>query len=281
MHRSQFEITPIPEPWSKMVIVTGLPGNRSDFIHGWLTSPNQDQFIPSDEWLIDPFWGKNHVSWNWNWWMLDQPGWPNLQVRENQHNIACINRFKDMLRSICRDQWSSGTRWAMSKSHYTSASLLRILPDELHQHFIILDLLVSDYESLDIVRWEMWVKNVLSRIASSNPKHHQNAIEYIKKVVDIPPDCTDVMTQLELSYAGLCRWPDSQDSVFNHCQNTSCQNAQVKSIGYRDLMTSKGWQLLEDALGTTLNHDIWDQSLALTASRSRYYVLGRWWERPA
>jgi len=277
MDRKQFEITPIPDQWSRMVVITGLPGNRSDFVLGWLTTVNRDQFIPPvQSWCIEPFWGKNQVSAHWAW---SRVPW----VSVNQHDNACINQLKEMIRSICGEQRSTGARWAMSKSHYTSPSLIKILPDELYQHFFILDLLVGDRESLALVAWESFVKNIIWRIESRDIDQYRHAIELMKNLADVQSDRIDVMTMFELSYAELCRRARDQDQdfVFNPQMNTSCRNAQVKSIEYRDLMTSKGPQLLEDALGIKLNHDIWDQSLALTASRSRYYVFGRWWERPA
>lgn len=247
---------------------TGQPGNRSDLIAGWMSVNNQDKFVPVKRWTIDPFWGKNFVDANWMWTMT--------------RKSIDADTVKTLVRSIARDQLCNDARWAVTKSHWTSSVLTGMIPEELSQHFMILDILVNDILSLMTVKWESFVKNVLMHLQSNSASGLQLARSNLQAHTCVPTDCNDIMTMLEIVYIDLSRQVRDRAFCIDPRMNTSVSSQQIsiKSVEYKDLMTSAGPSILEDLLGMKLNHDLWQSSLLLSTSRSRYHVLGRWWNQP-
>lgn len=268
MYRSEFERIPIQDRWSRMLVVAGQPGNRSDLVTGWLSTANQDKFVPVSSWTIDPFWGKNFVDANWLW------------TRPRKSGDA--DMMQQILRSIAREQWSDQARWAVSKSHWTSPVLVDMIPAELGQYFFILDLLVNDPESLAVVKWESFVKNMLMHLHSPDSARVRWARANLKAHPCVPADCDDDRVMVEIVYKDLLQQVSGGEFSVNWDMNTSkrSNSPMVRSIEYRDVMTDQGSLILEDVLELKLNHDLWSRSLELSISQSRYHVLGQWWERP-
>lgn len=255
-----------------MLVITGQPGNRKDFVVGWISSNNRKQFVPPRRWHIDPVWGKNIIDTTWDWGGDTDPA----RMRQDADGI------KTAIREICREQRVDTARWAVTKTHLTSQALLGFIPEELQEHFVILDILATDKESIITILWESFVKNILMHLDSSDPVTVAHGRRNLRLEVPQELHINDQTIMLETAYAKLCRQIKTKEFLISTMFNSSATSDRVKTIPieYRDLMTPAGPQLLSDRLGMELSRESWHLPMAMTHSRDRYYVNGQWWIRP-
>lgn len=273
MYRTQFEKLPIGDRWSNMLVITGQPGNRKDFVAGWISSNNRDQFVPMRTWVIDPVWGKNSIEHTWNWGNEADP----YRVRELAEATQAI------IRTICQEQRADTARWAVTKTHITSLLLVNFIPQELSRHFVILDILATDDESLATIVWESFLKNILMHLDSPNPVMVAHGRRNLRLALSPEQHVNDERVMLELVYDNVCQQIKTKNFHVSAAFNSAatCGRVKVVPIEYRDLMTSNGPRLLSERLGINLTGEGWDLSLAMTRSRDSYWCLGRWWYRPS
>lgn len=273
MQRADFEKKPIRDYWSKMVIVTGQPGNRSDMVGGWIADNNYRKFVPVG-WAVDPVWGNSAMHHAWNWISIDpDPG-----------NIEHRKQIKSVIREIFHDQYRVDTRWAVTKSHLTSSTLIKFIPEELHNHFIILDIVANDYASIAQIEWEAFVKNILRLLVSLDPFDHELAQKNLENnllgVMDYQGKT--VMQMLEFKYQFMSSMAQSRSVPKKNIYNTSATDSPVKvaELEYRELMTARGPFMLSEALGMQLDRSEWESVVEMARSKDRYWAMNRWWERP-
>jgi hypothetical protein len=273
MSRADFERYPITDPWSKMLVVTGQPGNRSDLVGGWLAASHPQYFTPAP-WYMNPIWGSSMKRHDWNWLDIDTSGnW------QSEHNTNLTGYIRD----IFKEQHRSGARWASTKSHYTSDVLLRVIPEELAEHFIILDIIINDNESQITVDWEAFVKNIIRLLSSSDPADHAMAEKNLVKNLDklANTDGKTLYQLTEIKYNIINTSAKTGKFYVTPWYNTSNKDtaAKVISLDYRELMTADAPEILSQHLGLKLDPAIWDTALAMSRSRDRYHWADRWWVR--
>lgn len=273
MQRSEFEKKPIQDHWEKMIIVTGMPGNRSDMVGGWIADNNYRKFIPVN-WAIDPVWGNSTMRHAWNWIGID-PHSSNTQQRQ---------AIKSVIRDIFREQHRMDSRWAVTKSHFTSPTLVEFIPEELRSHFIILDIVVDDHESVAQVEWEGFVKNILRLFTSADPFDRELAEQNLRNnlggILDTNGKTVDEL--LTMKYQFMSTLIAHKSVPRKDWYNTSDSSLPVKTVelNYRDLMSPRGPFILSAALGVQLDRSEWESTIEMARSKDRYWYQGRWWERP-
>lgn len=273
MERAEFEKKPIQDHWSKMVIVTGQPGNRSDMVGGWIADNNYRKFIPV-RWSVDPVWGNSGMQHAWNW----------ISIDPNPENIKHQREVKSVIREIFHDQYRVDARWAVTKSHLTSPTLIKFIPEELYNHFIILDIIANDHVSIAQIEWEAFVKNILRLLVSLDPFDHELAQKNLENNLLGVMDYKDktVMQMLEFKYQFMSSLAQSRSVPKKNIYNTSATDSPVKvsSLDYRELMTPRGPFMLSEALGVQLDRSEWESAVEMARSKDRYWAMNRWWERP-
>ena len=129
-------------PWSKMIVVTGVAGARTDFLAGWLGNCSPAQINPMF-WRIIPKFGKSMISpaviWN------------------SMLASSCIETINLLVEKF----WKSDALCSVSKSHRTSAELQNLIPVEHADKFVFVDVLVDTPEAALQVQWETFAKNIL------------------------------------------------------------------------------------------------------------------------
>lgn len=273
MLRSQFEKNPIIDPWSKMIIITGRPGNRSDMVAGWLSNTNHERFLPLT-WWVNPVWGNSSIPHFWEWGKL----------RPEEEGDPTIDGVKSIIRDIFRDEHSSDARWVITKSHYTSAVLSKVIPEELSDHFLIIDIVANDLKSRVQIEWEAFVKNVLRVLSFNDPTDVKAILDTLKNTAG---DASGIEEKTDLDfvkmpYQRILDMINSKTFPRAWMYDSSAQSSliQVASVEYQDLMTSNGPVILSDILNLSLKNFNWDTSLTVAAGRDRYWAAGQWWERP-
>lgn len=259
-----------------MVIVTGQPGNRGDFVAGWLARTDPQRFgnLP---WFIWPQWGKSTIQPIWNWHKLSLD-W--VQPNRIDKHVAAAHEY---FRNILPQQLDDHAPMAVTKSHTTSRYLSRLIPPEYQDRFIFIDILVNDMTSYQQVRWEEFVKNVLFPFASEPLDHARTMLAcYIGESsgndqTDAEMCFAQMKTRLNLP---IQMW---YDPVRFKQWNTALSEPwpQHVVLDYRDLQ-----QANLDKVCDLLNLDrdraltLWNRSWPLASCDDRLWCLGRWWDRP-
>lgn len=269
-----FEVNPIPSPWSKMLIVSGHAGGRGDLISGCLSN-YCDKFIPK-HWTIDPVWAKNNVEITWQWGVL--PYGPELNA---MHRVS----LQSLVREVAYRQYDPTGRWAITHCHLSPAAISDIIPIDIHDRFFILDIKVSDNESTNTVRWESFAKNILRLFSSTDLIQHQGARNNLLYLLD--KEMNDNATNLELL-------TEAYDLLCNLSQQGKWKRMLVKKepaipvtklistiqVEYKDIMNSNGLTTLSKALDISLSVPQWEMVLSLSVSRSEYQCFDKIWKRP-
>ena len=260
-----------------MIVVTGWPGNRSDFVAGWLASLDPSRF--SDLlWAVYPGWGKSTIQpiWLWN------------TVGDLWHSEPVCNedlaRTRRLIAQTIDLQWQADAPIVVTKSHVSSYFAHQLIPEEHADKFCFVDILVNDEQSSVTVAWEEFAKNLLF----SYSRHNQN----IAIARDMLRCYSDRVTgndkqDLEYYYEIFCkkiRDPEELNIRKNFEKfNKSCTHGvPVLSLDYRDLMQPNGCDVLLDhfEIEHTQPRHIWNNMLPVVESQHRHWCLGRWWERP-
>lgn len=269
MDRTHFERIAIPK-WSRMLIVTGYPGNRSDFVVGWLAKNHPSQFVLPGPWSIDPVVGTSLVLsvWNWNSW--------------NWQDDATVLGVRELIRGLVLEQHDPHALWAISKSHTTSDRLLEILPEQMLDHFVILDILAHDARSVRQILWENFVKNFLAHLIHNNQQTIDLTWGAHARRLGMCEHQLDTLSLLQAEYRTLVQQSNDSRFTLNPRMNTTAvgKHPCVRAVNYCDLMTARGPEILAQQLGLPLSCEGWDLPLELARSRDSYHVLGQWWHRP-
>ena len=172
----------------------------------------------------------------------------------------------------------------MTKSHLTSSILVEFIPEELRNHFVILDIIASDHASVAQIEWEAFVKNILRLFMSTDTFDHELAKKNLENNLLGVMDYRNktVMEMLEFKYEFMASLIRSRSVPKKDIYNTSDTSGVVKvaSLEYRELMTARGPFILSDALGIQLDRSEWESAVEMARSKDRYWCMGRWWERP-
>lgn len=253
------------DTWSKMIVVAGIPGARTDFLAGWLSQGHPDLFQPMP-WHIDPRYGINHISPSIAWQTLHGMS---TDLIQNEVNLA-VDKF-----------WKADSMWAISKSHRPSDVLQHLIPDKHTDKFIFVDLRVDTVESALQVQWENFVKNVLWNF-TVNRRHGQAW----QKLNDFSP--CDLSHLNEVDALAVCLLHLFSEDAVTYTQNNFhnrsavASNSTVLLANYSKIMQPGGIVELATELGiNSVNVELWNKSLPRVQSPDRIFALGRWWEKPS
>jgi len=245
-------------PWSKMIVVTGIPGARTDFLAGWLGNCSPVQINPI-------FWA-----------MICNFGKSNISVAVIWNSLSASNCVDD-INSLVENFWKADALWSISKSHRASAELQSLIPVEHASKFIFVDLLVDTLEAALQVQWETFVKNILWNYNNNTGLGRKNLSWFYQ----IPEELNDI----EALTAGLNHLFSSQslEAVLANYNNKSATNSNFKviSIAYSKIMQPNGAIELIDKLDIIdADIDLWNTRLPEARSPDRLFVLNQWWEKP-
>ena len=251
--------------WSKMIVVTGIPGARTDFLAGWLSQGHPDLF-QSMPWHIDPRYGINNISPPLAWHVVHDMS---TDLVQNEVNLA-VDKF-----------WKADSTWAISKSHRPSNILQHQIPAKHADKFIFVDIIVDTVESALQVQWENFVKNILWNFTVNRRQGH--AWKKLNNFIQCNLSHLSEVDALTVCLAHMF----SKDSVTytqNNFHNRSAVNSdsQTVSVNYSKIMQPGGIVELATELGITgTNVDLWNQCLPQTQSPDQIFALHHWWEKPS
>lgn len=256
-----------------MIIVTGEPGNRSDMVAGWLSDNNPRDFVPVG-WNIDPVWGNSTFIHSWNW----------VGINPNRREVQQRQDIQSAIREIFAEQYRPDARWAVTKSHCTSTTLIDFIPKELHQHFVILDIIVEDFPSRAQVDWEAFVKNILRLFSTLNETNRALARKNLLNNLDGVVDTTN-KTDFELLKA---KYDFMQLTIKNksiprkdwYSESDPTLPVKTFTLDYQQLMSARGPWMLSDTLGLSLDTNCWNLAVEMARGKDRHWCMGQWWERP-
>jgi hypothetical protein len=255
MQRSEFEKKPIQDHWGKMIIVTGEPGNRSDMVAGWITENNPRNFVPVG-WTINPVWGNSTFMHSWNW----------VGINPKRSEVQQRQEIKSIIRDIFAEQYRPDARWAVTKSHCTSTTLIDFIPEELREHFVILDIIVEDFESRAQVDWEAFVKNILRLFSSNTQSDHdlarKNLLNNLAGVVDTAGKNDLELLKAKYEFMQLTIRNKSIPRKDWYSDSDPTLPVKTVTLDYQQLMSSRGPWMLSDALDIS------------------HWCMGQWWEQP-
>jgi hypothetical protein len=251
-------------PWSKMIVVTGIPGARTDFLAGGLSQSHPDLFQPMT-WHIDPKYGINNISPPLAWHVLHDMS---TDLVQNEVNLA-VDKF-----------WKADSMWAISKSHQPSDVLQHQIPGKHADKFIFVDIIVDTVESALQVQWENFVKNILWNFTVNRRQG-----QAWKKLNNFIPCNLSHLSEVDALAVCLLHLfsKDSVTHTQNNFHNRSAVNSEstVLSVNYSKIMQPNGIIELATELGITgVNVDLWNQCLLRTQSPDRIFALRQWWEKP-
>jgi len=193
--------------WSKMIVVTGIPGARTDFLAGWLSQGHPYLFQPMT-WQIDPRYGINNISPPLAWHVVHDMS---TDLVQNEVNLA-VDKF-----------WKADSMWAISKSHRPSNILQHQIPAKHADKFIFVDIIVDTVESALQVQWENFVKNILWNYTVNRKRGREKLNNF----------CHQDLSHLnEVEALGIClTYLFSEDSVTytqNNFHNRSAVNSDLQ-----------------------------------------------------
>jgi hypothetical protein len=244
-------------PWSKMIVVTGVAGSRTDFLTGWLGNSCLAQINPMF-WRIIPEFGKSMISPAVIW------------------NSVLASSCIETINLLVEKFWKSDALWSVSKSHRTSAELQNLIPVEHADKFVFVDVLVDTPEAALQVQWETFAKNILWNYKNYTGIGRKNLSWFYQ----IPEEFNDI-DALTAGFNYLFS-PDSLEAVLNcHSKPAAIGDFIVIPTEYSKIMQPNGVIELANKLGIIdADIDLWDTRLLSSRSSDRLFASGQWWEKP-
>jgi hypothetical protein len=246
-------------PWSKMIVITGVPGARTDFLAGWISNGHPDQLTPMF-WRIIPGIGRSNIS-----------------TPVILHSLSSSN-YVDTINFLVGNYWKDDALWVVSKSHRSSSELQNLIPVEHASKFIFVDLLVDTPEAALQVQWETFAKNILWNYNNNSGLGRTNLSWFYQ----IPEEFNDIealtagfdyLFSSESLEAVLCNYDNKSVSVGNF---------KVIPTEYSKIMKPNGAIELANKLGIIdVNIDLWNTRLPEARSPDRIFALDHWWEKPS
>ena len=247
--------------WSKMIIVTGIPGARTDFLAGCLSQSHLSKFQPM-RWAMFPGYGISIIASPLNWHVLVNASSDDI----SREVTAAVNKC-----------WRPDAKWAICKSHQFSLSMQNQIPDEHADKFIFVDLTVDTLEVALQVQWESFVKNILWNYVNGS----MTGRDILSRYYQIP-DGLDDITALRAGLDYLFEKNTVAGTLDNFNQKSAIDsNLTVIPVDYSKIMQPDGIVDLADTLGITdVNIELWNEYLPRARSPDRLFVLDQWWENP-
>ena len=245
-------------PWSKMIVVTGVPGARTDFLAGWISNSQPLRFDPMF-WRIIPGFGRSIISpaviWN---------------------SLSASNGVDD-INSLVENFWKADALWSISKSHRGIAELQNLIPVEHATKFVFVNVLADTPEAALQIQWETFVKNILWNYNNCTGMGRKNLSWFYQ----IPEEFNDI----EALTAGFNHLfsTESLEAVLGNFgfKSASNSNSKVLPIAYSKIMQPDGVVGLANELGIIdADIDLWNTRLPEARSPDRLFVLDQWWEKP-
>ena len=247
------------DTWSRMIVVTGIPGARTDFLAGWLSQGHPELFHPMF-WHIDPKYGINNI--------FPPVVWHALHNMPPDHIVGEVELAVDKF-------WKADSMWAISKSHQPSDILQHHIPGKHADKFVFVDLKVDTVESALQVQWENFVKNILCNYRKHGREKLNNFchrdLSQLNEVDAVTVCLADLFSEDSLTYAQ--NNPRTQSPV--------ASDSTVLLANYSKIMQPCGIVELATELGiNSIDVELWNKSLPQVQSPDRIFALGRWWEKP-
>jgi hypothetical protein len=262
-----------------MVVLTGAPGNRSDFVAGWLVRSHPEKILHMP-WYIHPGWGKSDIVPFWQWSSEDLR-WV--------HNTESSKKY---LKTVIESQWDPTAPWSVSKSHVSSQWLRRLIPEEYADRFILVDIVVNDSASENQIRWESFVKNWLFDLWY-HPQRGQGKLQSWAQTNDgsMRIGMFDNPTENKIKILTIIRRQlGLLDYKIPHrvmelpaidLDAVPDDGIETVTIDYQQLMMPDGCRGLIEKfdLPEKYSLDLWNRCLPLSRSDDQIWCLGRWWYR--
>ena len=247
--------------WSKMIIVTGIPGSRADFLAGCLSQSHLSKFQHM-RWSMCPGYGISTIASTLNWHVLDNASTDDITRKVN----AAVNKC-----------WRPDAKWAICKSHQFSLSMQNKIPVEHADKFIFVDLKIDTLEVALQVQWESFVKNILWNYVNGSMTGRDILSNYYRI-----PDGLDDITALRGGLDYMFEKNTVAGTLDNFNQKSAIDsNLTVIPVDYSKIMQPDGIMELADTLGITdVNIELWNEYLPRARSPDRLFVLDQWWEKP-
>ena len=248
--------------WSKMIIVTGIPGARTDFLAGCLSQSHLSKFQPM-RWAMFPGYGISIIASPLNWHVLVNASSDDI----SREVTAAVNKC-----------WRPDAKWAICKSHQFSLSMQNQIPDEHADKFIFVDLTVDTLEVALQVQWESFVKNILWNYVNGSGLGRGTLARYYQ----IPTDL-DEIEELRAGLNFLFEKNTIAGTLSNFDQMPAVDsNLTVIPVNYSKIMQPNGIAELANELGITdVNVELWNDYLPRSRSPDRLFVLNQWWVKPS
>lgn len=274
--------------FSHIVVVTGEPGNRSDFVAGWLSNSNPQRFGFAP-WRIEPVWGKSFITTMIEWRELNM--W-----FDNQKN-EIVNRvfLTGIMRNTILDHHGPSAPTIVTKSHFSSFYMQQIIPREYKHLFTFVDILTGP-DDFTTVCWEDLVKNIFYWYGSTSfqDKRLQEIVR--KRVKGLVTRLTgmddtsltdDISKNIEI-YLRFLKDLSPKDRLFGRMNQEHLNSSladpdlNVLKIDYSELMHRDGYKRLIDYFMLPEKHadDLWKKTLSVAKSADRIYSINRWWQNP-
>lgn len=278
--------------FSKLVIVTGTVGNRSDLLAGWLADSHPERFNAVN-WHIFPAVGKSQIHHAVNWPLIKDVGdkmVSSIKQGQSNNDLDSIKHIVNDFVNRCHDVSS---KWTMTKSHYTSWFLAHVIPREHWDKFLVVDLLVSDSDSVRRLLWERFVKNILWPIKTSIDQTQHDYSKVSDRLIAQQlgkREAKSVISEAE-RYADETLVPAmlhldsnllSSPILLGDCnRQTDLADFPAISVDYREIMQPGGiTNLLCDLGVATDKTSDWDRIYPLAQSPDRVFAGGRFWVNP-
>ena len=251
--------------WSKMIIVTGIPGARTDFLAACLSQSHLSKFQHM-RWAMFPGYGISLIASPLNWYVIDNDLSDDISKEVN----SAVNKC-----------WRPDAKWAISKSHQSSLSMhmQNKIPAEHADKFIFVDLKVDTLDAALQVQWEAFVKNILCNYVNVSGLGRKNLARYYRI-----PEGLDDITALRGGLDYLFKKNTVAATLANLNQKSAIDsnlNLTVIPVDYSKIMQPDGIVELANKLGIAdVNVELWNDSLPRVRSPDRLFVLDQWWEKP-
>ena len=249
-------------PWSKMIVVTGIPGSRADFLSGWLSQGHPTLFQHM-RWNIIPRYGISTVGSPLNWHVLTNASTDNRTIEIN----AAVSTW-----------WSATADWAVSKSHQPSSILQHWIPAEHADKFIFVDIIMDTVETAWQVQWENFVKNILWNYTNGSGLGRTKLCNFYRYDLSELNDTDALLAVLDYMFSTDILQVTQRNFDYKSAINS---DFDVISTEYSKLMQPNGIVELADKLGISKpNIDMWNSRLCKARSLDRIFALNKWWEKP-
>lgn len=274
--------------FSKLVVITGTVGNRSDLLAGWIADTHAQKFNTVN-WHMFPASGKSQIHHAIKWPLIQDVGDRMYQSIEQGRSNNDLDIIKHILNNFADNNHDTAAKWVMTKSHYTSWFLAHAIPREHWDKFLVIDLLVNDTESVRRVLWERFVKNILWSIKTSIDQIQSENSEVADQLLARQlgkKEAQAVIAEAEKYYHNtlIPAITHASPEVLgnkNHNQKTDLLDFPATVVDYREIMQPGG---ISDLLQTLdLGVDTasgWDKIYPLAQSPDQVFAGGRYWINP-